>query len=263
MISFILLCLLVVFVILQLDQKNKIHHQGAGQENSFMTNNCIKSYNCISTGGTCTLYGSTGTNTFYTSTSTSADNFENTSTSTGVCVKNQYCCSSRDTSSNSFSHYNKINRVDTDSSITIKHPSGYNPYDYHQRLSDTYQNLSCQNTLTTLDKSTSIKSDGSNICPFETSMNRPTSTGCVYDTMAEDRSCRVMYTTGSESSGGGRDENLPVGLPCEKNTDCHRFYSMTCSNNYCSAPFMNSTNFVEFPNSRFFTSNDPRLPSDP
>ena len=97
--------------------------------------------------------------------------------------------------------------------------------------------------------------------PSGISINRPTSTGCVY--MEGNRSCRVMYTTGSESSGGGRDENLPVGLPCEKNTDCHRFYSMTCSNNYCSAPFMNSTNFVEFPNSRFFTSNDPRLPSDP
>ena len=177
-------------------------------------------------------------------------------------------CLTEDTSSNCNPQYNGVT-TSSDSSdnitITIKDSTGINPYSVETLLHQTYSSLKCQsNSGYENDDSSSIRPDGSVSCPInKESLRKSTSTStCIYGTSTS----TSTYTCIVDRSGGGSADyttNGKKGLPCNTHTDCHRFYTMTCEDNQCSSPFMDSRKYMDFPNSLFATNSPVRKKTDP
>lgn len=153
----------------------------------------------------------------------------------------------------------------TNPSITIKDSTGINPYSVETLLHQTYSSLKCQsNSGYEKDYSSVIRQDGSKPCTInEASLLKSTSTStCIYGTSTS----TSTYTCIVDRSGGGSADyttNRKKGLPCNTHTDCHRFYTMTCEDNQCSSPFMDSRKYMDFPNSLFATNSPVRKKTDP
>ena len=141
-----------------------------------------------------------------------------------------------------------ISTSDGDGENVTIYPLKPNPYAVDNAISDRLNSWSCD-----YQDDDSIMSDGRQKCDL--SGNIELATDNFEARKNEDGSGNVVL-----KAGGGIGT---LGLPCNQHSDCHRFYTNVCQDGHCSAPFMDSTNFMEFPNSRFYTTASPRLDTDP
>ena len=172
--------------------------------------------------------------------------------------------------------WNAVNEgtINNSSDVDVKiYPLKPNPYAVDNAISDRLNSWSCGDPcsnktgpdLTDCLKTTtrkyqdddSIMSDGRQKCDPSGNIELATDNFKAKDLKGEDgrKSGNVVL-----KAGGGIGT---LGLPCNQHSDCHRFYTNVCDEGHCSAPFMDSTNFMEFPNSRFYTTASPRVDTDP